>query len=477
MNKTFFAFVLAFTLVAAPGLTTLAQEINVTSTDAGFDPNLVLTDEDVFDVRGMTFDRLASFLRSKGTLAEYRTPDIDGVPKTAAEIVWRVSNSYKINPKFLLALLQKEQSLVEDSTPTQRQFDWATGFGVCDSCSKDDPALTDFKGFANQLEYAAKQMRERYYLRILSDGQTRSGFAPGKTAMIDGVEVTPVNLATASLYTYTPHLNGNLNLWRIWKRWFTKNFPDGTLVRGQPSGQLWWIRFGLKRPFASKTVASTLVDMDKLVDASDTELARYDLGEAINFPNYALLRDPSGRIWLISGNEKRHIKNMQAFREFGFNMDEVEEVADDDLKPYDNGRAITLEAKYPQGMLLQDTKTKEVWYAEAGERRLVKHASLLSLYFKNRKPKKVTQTALNDLAIGEPYDLHDGELVKSSRNSAVYVTEYGKLRPIPNADIFESLGWKWKNVVTLPTAVLDDYELGEAVLLDQRPAQLAQAGR
>ncbi|OGL73144.1 hypothetical protein A3E39_02550 [Candidatus Uhrbacteria bacterium RIFCSPHIGHO2_12_FULL_60_25] len=449
-----------------------AQDLEL---DQGFDPNVILTDEDVFDAGAMSFDRLVGFLKTKGTLAEYRTTDIDGTTRTAPEIIWRVANSYKINPKFLVALLQKEQSLVEDATPSQGQYDWAAGFGVCDDCSKDDPALSDFKGFANQMEYAAKQMRERYYMRLLSNGQTRSGYAPGKTTVIDGLAVTPANLATASLYTYTPHIHGNLNLWRIWKRWFSKHYPDGTVVRGAPSGALWWIRLGLKRPFASKAVATTLVDISKVVDVSDTDLASYEEGTAINFPNYALLRDPAGRIWLLSGNERRHVKNMKTFQTFGFNMDEVEDVNDEDLTPYDIGRAITLEAKYPQGMLLQDTTTKEVWYAEAGERQLVQHASLLSLYFKNRKPKKVTSLAIADLTKGEPYRLHDGELVKSSKSSAVYVIESGKRRPIPSAEAFETLGWKWKNVVTLPTSVLDDYPVSDPVLLDAPPVALVQA--
>lgn len=444
------------------------------SIDPGFDPNLILTDNDVFEVSSMNKTRLLAFLDSKGSLADITVTDIDGTQKSTAEVIWRVATTYKLNPQFLLALLQKEQSLVENPNPTQRQLDWAAGFGVCDDCAKDDPRIQDFKGFANQMEYAAKQMRERYYMRLLSLGHTGTGsYAPGKEVTIDGIAVTPVNVATASLYTYTPHIHGNLNLWRIWKRWFSKNFPDGTVVRGKPSGQIWWIRNGTKRPFVSTTVAGTLVDTTKLVEASDTELAAYDEGDPIAFPNYALLRDPSGKIWLLVGNERRHIKNMDAFREFGFNMDEVENVTDMDLAPYEIGDGITPDSQYPQGSLLQDATTKQVWYAESGKRQLIQDPAVLGLYFKKRKPKSVASTVIEQLEDRGTYPLHDGELVKSSVSPAVYVMEYGVKRPIQSGEVFEQLGWKWKNVVTLPEKVLGGYDVGAPVMLDAAPTQLA----
>jgi hypothetical protein len=445
------------------------------SIDAGFDPNNIITDQDMFDVTRMSKSRLLAFMDTKGSLADVQVKDIDGVMKSTAEVIWRVANSYQVNPQYLLALLQKEQSLVENDTPaSQRALDWATGYGVCDDCSKDDPAIQNFKGFANQVEYAAKQFREKNLLRLLGGGQTLSGMAVGKTTVVDGITVTPVNNATASLYTYTPHIHGNLNLWRIWKRWFAKNYPDGTVVIGQPSGDIWWIRNGVKRPFDSALVASTLVDLTKAVKASDTELASYEDGEAINFPNYSLLRDPSGKIWLIVDQSRRRIVNMETFRKFGFNMDEVEQVTDADLAPYEIDDAITMDTKYPQGSLLQDSKTKEVWYAENGAKQLIESPAILALYFKKRTPKKVTTEALAELRNDGLYKLHDGELLKSSDSPAVYVLENGTRRPILSGEVFEELGWNWKNVATLPESVLSEYSIGIPVTTDAPTVQLAQ---
>ncbi|MCI0479914.1 hypothetical protein L0Y59_05195, partial [Candidatus Uhrbacteria bacterium] len=213
MNKTVFT-VLSCAIAWSSLFGVQAAQAQTVALDPGFDPNFILTDADIFDAEAFPYGRMVSFMRSKGALADLMTVDIDGVPKPASEIVWRVSQSYRMNPKYLLALLQKEQSLVESPAPTARQLDWATGYGVCDSCSKDDPAIQAFKGFANQLEWAAKQHREKYLMQLLTIGLTIGGQGAGKTVIIDGMSVTPVNNATAMLYSYTPHLHGNLTLWR-----------------------------------------------------------------------------------------------------------------------------------------------------------------------------------------------------------------------------------------------------------------------
>ncbi len=440
-----------------------AQDIQL---DPGFDPNRILEDDDIFDVTGMSYDHMVSFLRSKGTLADYRTADIDGVPKTVPEIIWRVANSYKLNPKYLLALIQKEQSLVEDPHPTQKQFDWAAGYGVCDSCSMSDPSILQFKGFASQLEWAAKQHREKYLMQILVTGKTKAGKAPGLSFNVDGETVTPVNNATAMLYTYTPHLHGNLNLWRIWRRWFSVVFPEGTVVRGDPSGTTYLIRLGQKRPFASRYVMESMVDPNKIVTESDTELSAYPDGPTIQFPEYALLRDPEKRIWLLTDQGRRQIMDMKTFRKFGFNEDEIMDVQDADLTDYPISTPINSKTEFPQGVVLQNKVDKTYWYVDDDTRNLIPDKVFLTLYFRGRNIKKVSPVTLSKYKIGDIYTFHDAELMRGVKSSAVSVVQDGKLRPIPSADVFETLGWKWSNVVTVPDKVLSAYPVGDPFTLE-----------
>ncbi|MEO5928268.1 MAG: hypothetical protein ABIO72_06080 [Patescibacteria group bacterium] len=431
--------------------------------DPGFNPDLILSDDDIFDVNGFPKDRMIRFLESKGKLATTQQPDIDGVMKLAPEIIWRVAQSYKINPKYLIALIQKEQSLVEDSSPSQRQLDWAAGYGVCDSCSKDDPAIQNFKGFAAQLEWAAKQHREKYLIQLLTKGTTIGGQGNGKAVTIDGMSVTPQNNATAMLYSYTPHLHGNLNLWRIWQRWFSVSFPDGTIVHAMPSNKTYLLRFGEKRPFASAAVVATIIDPKKSVEVQDTDLSAYPDGVSIKFPEYSLLRDPVGHIYLLAGGQKRNITNMEAFAKFGFNTDELEDASLADLASYPDGAKITIDTQFPQGTLMKTADSPGVWYVEDGMRYALVDGIMLKLYFRGRRVQTVTQTVLDGLTVAEPYKLHDGELVKATDEPTVYVVEAGALRPIPSADVFETIGWSWKNIVSVPARVLAIHVLAEPV--------------
>jgi hypothetical protein len=434
----------------------------------GFDPNAILDDRDIFDLGSMDLQAVRRFLSQRGALGRIKITDIDGVEKEPAEIIWRVATSYRVNPKYLLALLQKEQSLVEDQSPTQRQLDWAMGFGVCDSCSKEDPRIQAYKGFANQIEYAAKQHRERYLFQLLGNGTTISGYAPGKLAVVDGKDIRPANNATAMLYTYTPHIHGNLNLWRIWRRWFSLSFPDGTVAQGKSSKEIYLIRFGQKRLFKSKLAAASIVDPAKIVQVEDSQLSAYPDGRPISFPNYSIVEVEDGKRYLIDGTAKRLIVNLAAFRRLGFVEDDVIEAETEELADYSDGRDLTVASQFPTGQLAKGPDGK-LWYVEDGIKREIQHPSFLNLYFKGRKAKSLTDPQLATFRSVEPYRLRDGELVKSDKGTTVYVVENSMVRPINSGTVFEQLGWQWRNVITLPAAVIDLHQIGSAVELQTSP--------
>lgn len=428
----------------------------------GFNPHAILTDDDIFDVSRMDLSSIRHFLNSKGVLNKRLLKDIDGIEKEPSEIIFRIANSYKLNPQYLLVLLQKEQSLVEAATISDRALDWATGFGVCDDCSKDDPRIQDFKGFANQLEYAAKQHRERYLMQLLGKGSTISGHAPGKTVMISGMSITPANNATAMLYTYTPHIHGNLNLWRIWKRWFSLDLPDGTIVQ-TPENTFYLIRFGVKRAFESRSVALSMVDASKIIQLPEKDLLRFPDGAPIKFPNYAIVETPSGTRYLLVDTTKRLIQNTTVFKGLGFVEDDVLLAdAEGDLDDYVTGPDITSVKQYPTGLLVQDP-SKSYWYIQDGARQPIHDPALLSLYFKGRKAKLLTNKQLESYILGKPYALRDGELVRSKSSPAVFVVEHGLLRPILSGEVFERIGWQWRNVITVNDSTLKNYTIGEPI--------------
>jgi len=437
-------------------------ETGLTIDQIGFNPNLILSDNDIFDVNGMSYDYLTNFARSKGALADLLVKDTDGTMKPAVDVVWRVANTYKMNPKYLLALLQKEQSLVEAANPTERQLDWAMGYGVCDSCSKDDPDIQEFKGFANQVEWASRQHREKYLMQLLTYGKTIAGKGMGITMDVDGITVTPQNQATAMLYSYTPHIHGNLNLWKIWQRWFSLAYPNGTVVRVLPGEDTYLIQNGQKRKFTSAAVLLSMTEPNKIIEANETDLSSYPTGEPVRFPKFALLKDTSGTIYLNASDGKRRIANMETFRQFGFSEDDIIDATAEELAELPEAAPINEQTVFPQGALVKASESPAVYYVENNKKYALQDEVFLKVYFTRRPIVSVPQLTIDTYGDGGVYRFQDGELVKGS-GSDVFVIENGELRSIPSENIFLSMGWKWENIITIPDRVLLSYNQAEPV--------------
>ncbi|TAK04661.1 hypothetical protein EPO33_01555 [Patescibacteria group bacterium] len=430
---------------------------------AEVDPELLFPDSELERADAMSLDQIRTFLQNKGGLSRLALTDVDGSTKSAAEIIWRVAHDYRINPKFLLALLQREQSIVEASNPSVYQLDWATGYARCDSCDADHPLVAAYRGFAKQLEGAAQRIRNNYLVDLAVRGTTQTGWGPGITKIVDGLAVTPANKATAILYTYTPHLNGNLNFARILKRWFTKGYPDGTVVKSSDGKRFWLISGGQRRPFASATAFFTRYSASQAVVIPADELGDYEEGTAIRYQNYSLLHEPDGKISLLDGDTIRHIDSMETFRRIGFSLDEVLDVPSEDLIGYAPGSPITLASAYPTGSLLQDRASGAIYWVKDGVRQVVMSKEILKVNFPRNRIVVVSSETLDSYASGTPVPFADGTLVGIQGQPRVFIISKGRRRPILSEAAFRAYGWNFANVVWTTEPAVMIHESGEPV--------------
>src|SRR3989338_3549719 len=422
---------------------TLAQTDPPADVARPFNPNFIIDDNELTDSQSMSVEAIQRFLTGAGgVLARYTTIDIDGSPRDAASIIWRAAQTYGINPKFILTLLQKEQSLVENRSPSLRDYDWATGYAICDSCSTDDPTLQQFKGFAIQVDRAA--WRQRYYL----SHPTEFGVRVGQAVLIDGTLVTPTTQATTNLYIYTPHLHGNQNFWSIWNRYFARHYPDGSLLQEKGIGNVWLLNDGRLRLISSPTVLLTDFDPRKIIQVSTADILRYDIGLPIKFPNYSLLRSPRGTVYLLVDEVRRGLASREVFRALGFNPAEVIDASWTDLNAYPEGTPIVSTGVPPLGQLLQDPTTGGVFYVADGKRHPLWSREILKDRFPRYVIERATPATLMNLVEGEPVKFRNGDLVTAPNDPTVYVISRGAKRPISSADIFRRLGYQWSNVIT-----------------------------
>lgn len=130
-------------------------------------------------------------------------------PESAATIISKVARSCGINPRVILVMLQKEQSLITDTWPTAYQFDYATGANCPDNGPGNSANCDDGSaGFPAQVYFSAWLLKQYTAHNGLN-------YNPGRvntikwhhidTLRCGTSEVYIENLATATLYTYTPY--------------------------------------------------------------------------------------------------------------------------------------------------------------------------------------------------------------------------------------------------------------------------------
>lgn len=197
---------------------------------------------------------------------------------SAAQIIYNEAHKYNINPQVLLVLLKKESYVWGDTWPLKWEYNSAMGYG----CPDTAPCDTAYYGFYNQVHMAAYQF-DRYKQK-----NYEYNYHPG---MINNIYYSPdyscgtkqvyiENMATASLYIYTPYTPndaalanypgtsycgsyGNRNFFMYFSEWFGSTY--GTYFSSMS------IPRSLKTTIDSKKVNISLNNFDSnLTIAKDT---------------------------------------------------------------------------------------------------------------------------------------------------------------------------------------------------------------
>ncbi len=423
-----------------------------------FNPNYIISDEQLFDYQSMTVKEIQAFLEKHHSyLAKYKTKNDKNKLKTAAQIIYQAAQENKINPQYILVKLQKEQSLITDQNPDQDQLDWATGYGVCDSCSKKDPEIQKYKGFYTQVDRAAGIMRW-YYKHRSSEPWLKK---PNKTYTIDGQKIKPQNYATAFLYTYTPHIHGNKNFWKLWNLWFKPTYPNGSLVKTANSNDVYLIQDNKKRHIKSYSVLISRFNPDLILIINQTELDKYKDGPEINLPNYSILKY-GNKYYLVDNDTIRPFENYKTLQKLGYHQDEIIEVKKEDLVNYKIG-SIIKENEPPLGELIKITNNN-IYYLKDGYYYAIYDPQIIKQRLKFLDIQNKPISYLQKYKRGKkPILFADGSLIKTKNSNNVYVIEDGKKRHINSEKVFNKLGYKWSNIITTNEFVINAYPSGEPI--------------
>ncbi len=422
--------------------------------DYFFNPHFVITDEEMTDQLSMSLEDIQGFLIQRNSgLANLITTDYNGVNKKASEIIWQAAQESFISPKVIIATLQKEQSLIDDPSPTQKRLDRAMGYRCPDSGSCHPNTLD----FGKQVDGATWQLRQYF------ENPFQWTYQKDKTFLIDDWYIKPVNQATANLYNYTPHYHGNNRFWQIWQNYWGRDYPDGSLLKSYNSPAVWWIQYGAKRLVTSWGVFISRFDPNKIITTSQTDLEKYEDGSPIQFYNYSILGLSDGKTYLLVDDDLRYISSPEVFRTIGFNPEEIIEVTEADLAGYSYGVEITVESIYPTGALIQDDQSGGVFHVQDGVKHPIYSREIMDAKFKGKVLTQVSPEELDQYLTGLPIKFEDGELIKIKDGSKVYVISDGFRRWIKSESAFANFAYKWDNIIETSQLAVNIHPLGEDI--------------
>lgn len=467
---------------------------------AEFDYNNLISDAEMNNYSSMTQNEVQNFLDSKGGyLANYVCEDKEGNDREASEVIYTLSQETKLNPKFMLTLLQKEQSLITDKNPTERQLSAAVGYGCPDGggCNarwnsffkQVNSSYLQFRSYLDESllrkcvigdnkyninKYDESCSGEYYYKKRYKLGETY--IIPRDNTPVKTVDiVTMENKATAALYTYTPHVYyGNYNFWKLYNDYFgggiqdylledSQKYPDGSLLRKKGEGGIYLIQNGERRPFLTKSAFLSRYSLNRVFNVASDDLEEYEIGKPIKFSNYSLLRSPKGTIYLLVNDTKRGIISMEVFKKIGFNLEEIIDVKDAELSEFSEGKPITENDVYPTGALLQNRNTGGVFFIIDNTKYPIWSKKIMEANYPNKKIISVSEEELDGYPTGKPLKFRDGELIVSTVSPTVYIISNGFKRPIVSGKAFEALGYKWEDIIKVSNRVLEIHPTGEKV--------------
>lgn len=465
--------IIAIYALLLPPYNAIAKQVSFYETNPDFNPNNLISDSSITDFNSLTIEQIRDFTNEQGgTLGTYIDPETN---MPAYWLIWQSAQEFKINPKFILTMLQKEQSIVSDPSPTQNQYNWAVGYscygGVC---------LDIYKGFSRQIRGMSNKIINGYLADLNERGKHKSNFfcTFTKWCIGDAKEtqdqqlIIPENKATAALYTYNPYRGGtvvdgykvgaNYNFWKIWTKWFNQKIirPTGTILKTAASEKVYLIQNGFKRAFANFSAFITRYKIDDIKIVESAELDQYQIGQDIKFSQYSLLKDSAGNIFLLVDDTLRKIASMEVFRTLGLNPEEVEDIADQDLTGLKNGTEITITSSFPTGALIQDAKTGGIYYVESGIKYPILAKEIIKYNFLGKKIISINPLELEKYPKGEAVKFKDGALVKLHGDERVFVISGGKKLPIADEKAFISRGYDWNKIIETSETALEIHPTG-----------------
>jgi len=268
-------------------------------------------------------------------------------------------------------------------------------------------------------------------------------------------DVISVSAAHVALYTDGTNLSTSTT------------HPDGTLIKTATGGSVYRIEDGVKRPIESAAIFDgNGYRWSLMVDVTQSVLDGYTTGSMINtYPSGELIRNLSdNKIYVVTDGTIRHIPTPWIFEELGYKWSNVVGVTSAHLANYTAGTNLTTVMSHPNGTLVKTENGGTIYLIESGVKRAITSPAIFEDQgFEWDDVVVVSKAELDNYSTGAPVaTFTEGNLLKGS-DGKIYIISDSTKRHITGPAVFEGLGYRWSNVISVSTEHLALYTTGTNV--------------
>ncbi len=457
--------------------------------DPGFNPSKIIEDSRFVDLNTFSGpEGIQKFLQAKGSplanldpafLAKLKEPADAGFKqklddpgashvglRTAAELIWDAARQSGLNPQVILVTLNKEQGLITGrrdaaEAELQKALDRAMGFACPDGtgCGNLFPGFYfqlfgNLDGDGNRYIGAAKSLMKSY---TTSGGRGPAGSKVGDTIEIGNTlgaydvpaqqNVTLMNLATAALYRYTPHVfNGNYNFWKYFRDWFS--YRSGTIVQIVGGTGYSILQDGGRLSIPQFVINARGISVASAISVPDSELADFPPTGTYGPSDNTVVQVPgSPQKYVFVQNVKRPASAL-VLKQRGLDDDAVLPISTTEDQLFAAGPALAPK----DGTIVRAETSKQLYLVSDGK--VMAYTPLTLKQFKPEAQKGielVPDAEVASYAQGGAVVPKEGTYVRDPGTKAVYVVGQQVLHPL-TAELFKNRRVPTSKIETVATA-------------------------
>jgi hypothetical protein len=262
--------------------------------------------------------------------------------------------------------------------------------------------------------------------------------------------------------------------------------PDGTLIQPDTGGAVWVLEDGHKRVVPDGVLLANGWTRAQVVRVSRSEVDAYPRRPDLRVRDGAVVKDPTGAIWVVVGGRRIPVPDAAALALVGVRADRVRAVDARTLATVPLAASDTpLPGPVRPGALVREVGKPEVWFVEGERRRHVPDrvtltswgyslsdvwdvpAGTLASESASPSPSPSPQaTAPSTVSfgrvLGAPWVVRDGTLLRHSRTGWVWLMSKGEKRHVTSGAALRAFGYGTVPMLTVAPQTLDRQPSGPA---------------